>query len=52
MVGDNELADIQGAKAIGMATLLVTDQHVVSNVAEYVVMRDNLHDEVLRLTRH
>ena len=50
MVGDNEVADMQGAKAMGMATMLVSDQHTMSQFADHIVVRSNITDEILRLT--
>ncbi|SIN91878.1 HAD family hydrolase [Salinivibrio sp. ES.052] len=50
MVGDSEIADIQGAKAVGIDAMLVSDQHVVSRDADYVVTRADVLGEIVRLT--
>jgi HAD superfamily hydrolase (TIGR01549 family) len=51
MVGDNEIADIQGAKSVGLSTMLISDHHTTSKFSDYVVIRGNLIEELLRLTR-
>lgn len=50
MVGDNEIADVQGAKAVGISAMLVSDHVGTKSNANYVVSRGNVMSELIRLT--
>ncbi len=50
MVGDNPISDMQGAKSIGLSTLLVADQHKICPHSDHVTLRDNLRETLIKLT--
>ena len=50
MVGDSEVADIQGANAFGISSMLVSDNISNNSEANYIVDRNSIRSEILRLT--
>lgn len=46
MVGDSEIADIQGARQLGMDTLLITRQSSVETLADYRAHPDSLLNDI------
>ncbi|WP_394244526.1 HAD family hydrolase [Vibrio astriarenae] len=49
MVGNNIATDIEGASDLGISTLLLCDQHSVCSYADYVVIRSNAAEEIIRV---
>ncbi|MBF9002938.1 MULTISPECIES: HAD family hydrolase [Vibrio] len=50
MVGDSEVADIQGAKQVGLRSMRVSDYSGVESSADYVVTRDSIMTQLIHLT--
>jgi len=50
MVGDSEIADIQGANSVGISTMLVAESQNIESSANFVVDRKSIMTELIRVT--
>jgi FMN phosphatase YigB (HAD superfamily) len=52
MVGDSELADVQGAKQMGMYAALVTDEASPKTQADCFTNHNDMANDVTRFVEH
>ncbi|WP_070962565.1 HAD family hydrolase [Vibrio sonorensis] len=50
MVGDSEVADIYGAKSVGLSTMLISERNSIKSEATFVVNRNEVQERLIRLT--